>query len=105
MKAPVFGYLAPASVAEALQMLSVTDNARILAGGQSLMAMLNMRFAFPDWLIDVNRVAELSFIREEGSAIVIGAMTRQRDVEFSDVVARRLPLLREAADSVKSMLL
>jgi len=96
MKAPAFGYLAPASIAEALQMLSATDNARILAGGQSLMAMLNMRFAFPDWLIDINRIAELSFIREDKGAVEFGAMTRQRDVEFSELVARRLPLLREA---------
>jgi carbon-monoxide dehydrogenase medium subunit len=96
MKAPAFGYLAPTTLEQALQMLSQTDGARILAGGQSLMAMLNMRFAFPDVLIDANRLKELTFIRDEGMQIAIGAMTRQRDVEFSDLVAQRLPLLREA---------
>ena len=72
------------------------QNARVLAGGQSLVAMLNMRFAFPDCLIDINRVAELAYLRESDGGIEIGAMTRQRDVEFSPLVARRLPLWREA---------
>ena len=58
--------------------------------------MLNMRFAFPDCLIDINRVAELAYLRESDGGIEIGAMTRQRDVEFSPLVARRLPLWREA---------
>ena len=58
--------------------------------------MLNMRFAFPDCLIDINRVAELAYLRESDGGIEIGAMTRQRDLEFSPLVARRLPLWREA---------
>lgn len=79
-------------------MLGNEENARILAGGQSLVAMLNMRFAFPDCLVDINRIPELAYIREDeaGGAIEIGAMTRQRDVEFSPLVAARLPLWREA---------
>ncbi|HTK03012.1 MAG TPA: xanthine dehydrogenase family protein subunit M [Bordetella sp.] len=98
MKAPVLRYLAPRTVDEALHMLGDTENARILAGGQSLVAMLNMRFAFPDCLVDINRIPELAYIREDdaGNTIEIGAMTRQRDVEFSPLVAARLPLWREA---------
>lgn len=98
MKAPVLRYLAPRTVDEALDMLGATENARILAGGQSLVAMLNMRFAFPDCLVDINRIPELAYLRESdsGDAIEIGAMTRQRDVEFSPLVAARLPLWREA---------
>jgi carbon-monoxide dehydrogenase medium subunit len=99
MKAPVLRYLAPRTVNEALDMLGATDNARILAGGQSLVAMLNMRFAFPDCLIDVNRIPELAYLRQSGPEegdIEIGAMTRQRDVEFSPLVASCLPLWREA---------
>jgi carbon-monoxide dehydrogenase medium subunit len=104
MKAPVLRYLAPRTVDEALGLLGETENARILAGGQSLVAMLNMRFAFPDCLIDINRIPELAYIRamESGGegggegVIDIGAMTRQREVEYSGLVARRLPLWREA---------
>jgi carbon-monoxide dehydrogenase medium subunit len=97
MKAPPLRYLAPRTVDEALSMLGSTENARILAGGQSLVAMLNMRFAFPDCLVDINRIPELAYIREgEAGMIEIGAMTRQREVEFSPLVAARLPLWREA---------
>ena len=96
MKAPVVDYLRPTTVADALRHLSEIDNARVLAGGQSLVAMLNMRFAFPDCLVDINRIAELAFIRDTGRAIEFGTATRQREVEFSDLVARKLPILREA---------
>lgn len=96
MKAPAFEYVAPSSLDEALRHLHETDNARILAGGQSLVAMLNMRFAFPDCLIDISRVADLAGIEDRGDSIYIGAMTRQRDVEFSGLVQQRLPLLHEA---------
>src|SRR5439155_9040627 len=58
--------------------------------------MLNMRFVLPDHVIDLNRVKELSFIRESGNALDIGAMTRQRDLEYSDIVRRRCPLMDEA---------
>lgn len=97
MKAPALQYHAPASLPQALQLLSEHDNARVLAGGQSLVAMLNMRFAFPDCLIDINRVPELAYIRHEQGAVCIGAMTRQREIEFSPLVAQHLPLWREAA--------
>ena len=94
MKAPAFRYLAPATLAESAAAAGREQNARVLAGGQSLVAMLNMRFAFPDCLIDINRVAELAYLRESDGGIEIGAMTRQRDLEFSPLVARRLPLAR-----------
>lgn len=96
MKAPIVGYLAPSTLEQALGYLNEVDNARVLAGGQSLMAMLNMRFVFPDCLIDLNRIATLSYIRESGPLIEFGCMARQRDVEFSEIVSLRLPLLREA---------
>jgi carbon-monoxide dehydrogenase medium subunit len=96
MKAPAFDYVRPKTLDEALRALHEVDNARVLAGGQSLVAMLNMRFAFPDCLVDINRLGELSHITETADAIEIGAMTRQREVEFSDLVQRRLPILREA---------
>lgn len=89
MKCPPIDYLAPASLDDALRALADHDNARVLAGGQSLVAMLNMRFAFPDCLIDLNRVDGLAYIREDAGVIRIGAMTRQRAVEFSPLVRER----------------
>ena len=96
MKPPVFSYHDPRTTAEVLGLLTSLDNAKLLAGGQSLMPMLNMRFVLPDHVIDLNRVDDLSSIREANGALEIGAMTRQRDIEFSDVVRRRCPLMREA---------
>ena len=100
MKAAAFEYHVPRELHEALQLLAQLDDARVLAGGQSLMPMLNLRVASPRHLIDLNRVAELSGIREEKDSLVFGAMTRQRDIEFSEVVARKLPLFAEAVRSV-----
>jgi carbon-monoxide dehydrogenase medium subunit len=96
MKPPPFSYHDPATVSEAVGLLSVLENAKLLAGGQSLMPMLAMRYLLPDHLIDLNRVAGLGFIREDGPALEIGAMTRQRDVEFSQLVKRLCPLLSDA---------
>jgi carbon-monoxide dehydrogenase medium subunit len=96
MKPPPFRYHDPATVAEALDLLGTKENAKLLAGGQSLMAMLNMRYVQPDHLIDLNKISELAYIRDEQDLIRIGAMTRQRDLEFSDVIRRRCPLMHEA---------
>jgi aerobic carbon-monoxide dehydrogenase medium subunit len=96
MKPPPFSYHDPRTVAEVVSLLGSLDNARVLAGGQSLMPMLNMRFVQPDHIIDLNRVEGLSYIRGSGSVLEIGAMTRQRDIEFSNVIRRRCPLMYDA---------
>jgi carbon-monoxide dehydrogenase medium subunit len=96
MKPPPFEYHDPKTVAEAVGLLGRLENAKVLAGGQSLMPMLNMRFVLPDHVIDLNRVEGLSYIREADGALEIGAMTRQRDIEFSDLVKAKCPLLHEA---------
>jgi len=96
MKPPPFTYHDPSTTAEALTLLASKDNARLLAGGQSLMPMLNMRYVLPDDVIDINGITALSGIEETGDGLRIGAMTRQRDIEFSDIVASRCPLMREA---------
>lgn len=100
MKPPDFLYYDPRSVAEAVGLLARLENARLLAGGQSLMALLNMRYAFPDHLIDLNRIDALAGITREGNEIRIGAMTRQRDIEESALVRDCLPLLIEALGHV-----
>jgi carbon-monoxide dehydrogenase medium subunit len=96
MKPPPFSYHDPRSIGDVVELLGRLDNAKLLAGGQSLMPMLNMRFVLPDHVIDLNRVEGLSFIREVDGALEIGGMTRQRDLEFSDVVATRCPLMAQA---------
>src|ERR1700730_7662924 len=100
MKPPPFSYHDPKTVAETIELLGRLENAKLLAGGQSLMPMLNMRFVLPDHIIDLNLVQGLSYIREANGAIEIGAMTRQRDLEFSDVVRVRCPLMHEAIRQV-----
>jgi aerobic carbon-monoxide dehydrogenase medium subunit len=101
MKPPPFSYHDPRTTADVVALLASLDNAKLLAGGQSLMPMLNMRYVLPDHVIDLNRVEGLSYIREanggrESGAIEIGAMTRQRDIEFSELVRVRCPLMHEA---------
>jgi carbon-monoxide dehydrogenase medium subunit len=96
MKPPPFSYHDPQTVADVVGLLGRLENAKLLAGGQSLMPMLNMRFVQPDHIIDLNRVEGLAFVRENGAGIEIGAMTRQRELEFSDLVRRRCPLMRDA---------
>jgi len=100
MKPPPFFYHDPRTPADAVGLLSTLENAKLLAGGQSLMPMLNMRFVLPDHVIDLNRVEGLSHIRANNGAIEIGAMTRQRDIEFSDLVRERCPLMHEAINQV-----
>jgi aerobic carbon-monoxide dehydrogenase medium subunit len=100
MKPPLFSYHDPRTPADVVGLLSSLENAKLLAGGQSLMPMLNMRYVLPDHVIDLNRVDGLSHIGEKNGALEIGAMTRQRDIEFSDVVRQRCPLMHEAIAQV-----
>lgn len=96
MKPPVFSYHDPVSVEDAVSLLAQHENAKVLAGGQSLMPMLNMRYVMPDHVIDLNRIEGLAYIREDGDVLEIGAMTRQRELEFSDLVLKHCPLMHEA---------
>ena len=103
MKPPPFEYFAPTDLSEAVRLLAGMENARLLAGGQSLMPMLNMRFVVPDQIIDLNHVEELDYIREAGEEIVIGAMTRQRVLQRSPLIAARLPVIPKALRYVGHM--
>jgi len=96
MKPATFTYHDPRSLSDAVNLLATHDNARVLAGGQSLMPMMNFRYAMPDHLIDLNKVSDLAYIRVVGNALKIGAMTRQRDIEFSSDIGQHCPLLHAA---------
>jgi carbon-monoxide dehydrogenase medium subunit len=101
MKPPGFDYLAPASLGEALGALdSLGDQAKVLAGGQSLVPLLNFRLVRPAHVVDLNEIPGLDAIRMDGDQLVIGAMARQRAVETSPLVAERCPLLAEAMPEI-----
>jgi CO/xanthine dehydrogenase FAD-binding subunit len=92
-----FAYYDPTTVEEALGLLAERgDAAKVLAGGQSLVPLMNMRLARPESVVDLNFVPELAYIKEEGGALRIGAMARQRQLEKSALVAEQWPLLVEA---------
>jgi aerobic carbon-monoxide dehydrogenase medium subunit len=94
---PAFDYHAPRSVSEALGLLgSLGADAKLLAGGHSLLPMMKLRFAQPSHLIDLNRIPELRGICEDGSDIVIGAMTSENDLIASPILRDKLPLLAVA---------
>jgi len=94
MKPPRFRYLDPETVAEAVAALREQgDDARVLAGGQSLVPMLSMRLAYPEYVVDINRLHELGGINAGHSELRIGALTRQAEIELSPDVEARCPLL------------
>jgi CO/xanthine dehydrogenase FAD-binding subunit len=96
MKPAPFDYVRPDSLAEACEILAGDEDARVVAGGQTLIPMLAMRLARPARLVDILRLTELRGIRSEDAAIVIGAVTRQVEVEHSELIQRALPLLTKA---------
>ncbi len=97
MKPPPFEYFAPRSVDECLALLAEHgEDAKLLAGGQSLVPLMNLRLAAPEVLIDLNGVRELARIERDNGQLVIGAMTRHHDVASSELVRQVCPLLAEA---------
>jgi CO/xanthine dehydrogenase FAD-binding subunit len=102
VKPPPFAYAAPATVAEAVALLAEHAGAepRVLAGGQSLIPLMNFRLAKPGYLVDLRKVAGLSGIRREGDVLVVGAMTRLAELERSAEVAMAAPLVAEAVGFV-----
>jgi carbon-monoxide dehydrogenase medium subunit len=97
VKPSSFGYAAPASTDDALALLAqVGDDAKVLAGGQSLLPILNMRLAAPGYLVDINRIADLAYVRAEDGGVRVGALARHADVERSAPAFAALPLLRQA---------
>ena len=97
MKPAAFEYVVAESIDAAIAALAAADGeAKILAGGQSLVPMLNFRLLRPSILVDINRIPDLAFIEEEADAIVVGALTRHHRLETSPVIARHLPVVAEA---------
>ncbi len=96
-----FEYCRPTSVEEALGMLGEGgEDAKLLAGGHSLLPLMKLRLAAPSLLVDIGRLRELSYVRDAGDALRIGALTRHRDVETDPLVAEHAPLLAHVAGQV-----
>jgi aerobic carbon-monoxide dehydrogenase medium subunit len=101
VKPPAFDYLRPATVDEALSMLAASgDDVRVLAGGQSLIPLMNFRVALPDRLVDINFIDGLRYIRSDDGELAIGAGVRQAEAERSTDVIRLLPELAQTLQSV-----
>ena len=96
MKPPSFDYAAPERLDEAIALLAGELDAKVLAGGQSLVPLLSMRLVYPDLLVDLRRIAGLDTISESDDRLAIGAMVRQLDAETSDAVAAHCPLVVQA---------
>ncbi|MET8808755.1 xanthine dehydrogenase family protein subunit M [Streptomyces sp. NPDC004546] len=98
---PAFQYTRPDSVQDAVRALAdAGDEAKVLAGGQSLVPLLRLRLAFPELLVDVGRIPELRGVREDGDSLVIGAMTTHHEVVHDPLVRRHAGLLAQATATV-----
>jgi carbon-monoxide dehydrogenase medium subunit len=96
-----FDYVRPSSVGEAVSALSEAgEDAKVLAGGQSLIPVLRLRLAYPTVVVDVGRIADLQGVRDDGDAIVIGAMTTHHDVLHNDLVQQHAPVIAQATATV-----
>jgi len=95
---PAFEYLRPKTVPEAVALLQQHgDDAKILSGGQSLIPMMKLRLARPGYLVDINAISGLSYIKEEGGFLKIGGLTRESELEASSLVKSKYPLLMDTA--------
>src|ERR1700747_657081 len=95
---PSFEYLRPKTIPEAIAFLQqYGDEAKILSGGQSLIPMMKFRLARPSYLIDINRIPGLSYIREEGSYLKIGGLTREAELENSPLITSKYPIILATA--------
>lgn len=100
----IFEYLKPAGVAEAIALLGQHgDDAKLLAGGQSLVPMMKLRVARPKYLVDIHRIADLNYIRENAGAIHCGTMTRHTQIDESELIRGKIPMLCEAASEIGDM--
>jgi aerobic carbon-monoxide dehydrogenase medium subunit len=96
MIAQSFQYESPGTLAEAISMLhKYGEEAKILSGGHSLIPMMKLRLATPEWLIDINNIPDLAHIREEGGVVKIGALTRESEIEHSDLLNKHFPLFAD----------
>ncbi|MEM1965332.1 MAG: xanthine dehydrogenase family protein subunit M [Candidatus Caldarchaeum sp.] len=98
-----FEYLAPTSVAQAITFLRKYKDAKILSGGMSLIPLMKLRLVSPQYLIDINNIRGLNYIKDGGKVVRIGALVRHADIEHSPTIKKKLPILAEAAPQIADM--
>src|SRR5215470_5282322 len=95
---PAFEYLRPKTIPEAISFLKqYGDDAKILSGGQSLIPMMKFRLARPGYLVDINRISGLAYIKEEGDFLKIGGLTRESELEGSELIRSKYPIIFDTA--------
>jgi carbon-monoxide dehydrogenase medium subunit len=95
-----FDYARAESVEQAIELLGTSEDAKILAGGHSLLPLMKLRFAQPSLLVDIGRVTDLSYIREDGDTVAVGALTRHHDVANSELLQSACPIVADAASQI-----
>src|SRR5262245_49318615 len=95
-----FSYVRPTTVEQALGALAAHEDAKILAGGHSLLPAMKLRLAQPRTVVDISRISDLNFIREEGGGLALGAMVTHYEIESSPLIRKRCPLLAEVAAQI-----
>jgi carbon-monoxide dehydrogenase medium subunit len=95
-----FNYIRPAYLDEALTALAENEEAKVLAGGHSLIPAMKLRLATPRTIVDLGRIADLAYIRQDADQIVVGAMTTHAAIESSELLAAKCPLLPEVAATI-----
>lgn len=95
-----FEYFAPKTIDEAISLLAQYPDAKILSGGQSLIPLMKLRFASPPYIIDINRIPNLAYIREADGSLRIGPLVREADLERSDIVKSKYPILVDTASVI-----
>lgn len=95
-----FEYIRPKSLAEAVSILSEDDDAKVLAGGHSLLPLMKLRLASPGTLVDIGGLKQLSYIEDKGDHVAVGALTRHHDVQYSQLLASDVPILSHVASLV-----
>ncbi|MBV8813239.1 MAG: xanthine dehydrogenase family protein subunit M [Verrucomicrobia bacterium] len=98
---PAFDYSRPQTLSEAVALLQqYGDTAKILSGGQSLIPMMKMRLARPEYLIDINQIADLRYIKEDNGYLKIGGLTREADLESSELIRSKYPIILDTASVI-----
>src|ERR1700720_2138662 len=93
-----FEYFLPETISEAISLLQEHgDDAKILSGGQSLIPMMKIRLARPEYIVDINRIADLQYVKEEGGFLKIGGLTREADLEASTLIRSKYPIILDTA--------
>ena len=96
-----FDYFAPVSISGAIELLQEKEDSKVLAGGQSLLALMKLRLAAPAVLVDITKLRDMSYVRQENDYVAIGALTIHDFIEHNEIIKNRFPILVDAASKIE----